>query len=212
MRKKMYRRLIAAGLMPRGYGLRSDDGHPSAPAAPAAPAEPASPPEAPPANVTDQNDDAADKGGEDTDWKKTSREWEKRAKANAKAAEELEQLKASQMSEQEKAVAAAKAEGHAEAMKTTGVKLAAAELKAAAKDKGVNLADLISADLIKVESFVNDKGDVDSKAIEKAVAAFAKVAPAPTPGRSGAPIPGGSGGRPNTNPTLDSAVAARYGT
>lgn len=40
-----------------------------------------------------------------------SREWEKRAKANSDAADELEKLKASQMSDQEKAVAAAEKAG-----------------------------------------------------------------------------------------------------
>jgi hypothetical protein len=210
------RRLIARGIIPAGLGLRSDEGHPSGGGGSgdgtgAGDDEAANDQGANANGDNDQDGEGAPKG-DDTDWKKASREWEKRAKANAKAAEELEKLKASQMSEQEKAVATAKAEGRAEAMKSAGVKLAAAELKSAAKDKGVNLADLISADLIKVESFVDEKGDVDSKAIEKAVAAFAKAAPAPTPGKSGAPIPGGSGGRSNTTPTLDSAVAARYGT
>lgn len=40
-------------------------------------------------------------------WKAQSREWEKRSKANKAAADELEQLKAAQMTEQEKAVARA---------------------------------------------------------------------------------------------------------
>ena len=40
---------------------------------------------------------------EETNWKAQSRKWEKRAKANEEAAEELEKLKEAQMSEQEKA-------------------------------------------------------------------------------------------------------------
>ncbi len=40
-------------------------------------------------------------------WKAQSRSWEKQSKANKKAADELEQLKAEQMTEQEKAVARA---------------------------------------------------------------------------------------------------------
>lgn len=208
MNKSLYRRLIAAGLMPRGFGLRSDAGHPSAPPALAGEGAPvegtptAQPPTDPPA------DDAPK--GDETDWKAEARKWEKQAKANKAAAEERDKLKASQMSDQEKAVAAAKAEGHAEAMKTAGTKLATAELKAAAKDKGLDLASI--TDLIKVEQFVGEDGEVDEKAIKAAVAAFAKIAPAPAPGRSGAPLPGGSGGRTTTNATLDSAVAARYGT
>lgn len=132
------------------------------------------------------------------------KEFEKELKA-LRAADEKRQQEA--MSETEKAIAAAKAEGASEAMKAVGVKLAAAELRSAAKDKGLNLADV--TDLLKVETFVGDDGEVDEKAIKKAVDALAKIAPAPA--KSGAPIPGGSGGRPNQNPTLDSAVAARYG-
>jgi hypothetical protein len=191
---------MARGIIPPGLGLRSDEGHPSAP--PAAEGEPA------PAVEEQAPDPEAPKAPE-VDWKAEARKHEKRAKENAKAAEELEKLRASQMSEQEKAVAAAKAEGMAEANKAAGVKIAASELKSAAKDKGLDLSKV--QEWIKVESFVDDNGDVDSKAITKAVAAFAEVAPAPAPGRSGAPIPGGSSSKPNTSPTLDSAVAARYG-
>ena len=42
-------------------------------------------------------------------WKAQSREWEKKSKANKKAADELEQLKAEQMTEQERAVKRAEA-------------------------------------------------------------------------------------------------------
>ena len=63
-----------------------------------------------PTNVTQTE------GAESTDWKAKyeemrghAREWEKMAKANKSAADELEQLKAAQMSEQEKANARAEA-------------------------------------------------------------------------------------------------------
>jgi len=205
LKRNLSRHMLST--VPAGLGMRSDEGHPSAPPAPAGESAPA---EGQPAgqDPADPPVDDAPKGDE-TDWKKTSRDWEKRAKANAKAAEELEKLRASQMSEQEKAVAAAKAEGHAEAMKTAGKKLAAAELNSAAKDKGLNLSDI--QEYLKADMFVDENGDVDSAAIKKAVTAFAKIAPPPAPGKSGAPLPGGSGGRPTTTATLDSAVAARYG-
>lgn len=61
--------------------------------------------------TTDQADQQAE---EATDWqakyeemRKHSREWEKQAKANKGAADELEKLKAAQMTEQEKALARA---------------------------------------------------------------------------------------------------------
>lgn len=195
---RYYRRLMARGIIPPGLGLRSDEGHPSAP--PATEGEPAPAPEV----QTPEPEKAPE-----IDWKAEARKHEKRAKENAKAAEELEKLRAAAMTEQEKAVAAAKAEGHAEAMKAAGTRLAAAELKSAAKDKGLNLAKV--QEFIRVESFVDDNGDVDTKAIEKAVAAFAEVAPPPAPAKSGAPLPGGSGSRPNTTTSLNAAVAARYG-
>ena len=168
-------------------------------------------------DTTQTPDPPDDKSSEDVSGLKSAleteraqrKEFEKELKA-LRVAED--QRKQEAMSETEKAIAQAKAEGHAEAMKAAGTKLAAAELKAAAKDKGVNLADLLKADLIKVDAFVDENGDVNTKAIEKAVAAFADVAPAQAPGRSGAQIPGGSGGRTASNPTLDSAVAAHYGT
>ncbi|RSX53788.1 helicase [Bifidobacterium goeldii] len=63
--------------------------------------------------TTDQSQDASEPHGEQsTDWEAKyreaishSREWEKRTKDNKAAADELEQLKESQMSEQQKAEA-----------------------------------------------------------------------------------------------------------
>lgn len=64
------------------------------------------------------------------------RDWEKKAKANQSAADELEQLKAAQMSEQEKANARAdKAEAELEALKAETAKYDAA--RAISKEKGV---------------------------------------------------------------------------
>lgn len=71
----------------------------------------------------------------ETDWqakyeamRQHSRDWEKRAKENAAAASELEQLKEQQMSEQEKANARAeKAEAELAAMKAEAERLAAAK-------------------------------------------------------------------------------------
>ncbi|WP_420868076.1 hypothetical protein [Bifidobacterium simiarum] len=68
---------------------------------------------------TDQSQDAQEPHGEQqpTDWEAKyreavshSREWEKRAKDNKAAADELQQLKESQLSESEKAVMRIRAE------------------------------------------------------------------------------------------------------
>lgn len=62
-----------------------------------------------------------------TDWKAEARKWEKRAKGNQSAAEELEKLKAAQMTELEKAqAAAATAKAEAEALKAEKAKSDAA--------------------------------------------------------------------------------------
>jgi hypothetical protein len=140
----------------------------------------------------------------------TEREQRKALEKELKALRtEQEAAKQAAMTDHEKAVANAKAEGMAEAMKTAGTRLAAAELKSAAAAKGLNLSEV--SDLINVAQFVDDQGEVDEKAIQKAVDKLAKLAPS-GPNRSGAQIPGGSGRQRNANPTLDSAVAAHYGT
>lgn len=64
------------------------------------------------------------------------RDWEKKAKANQSAADELEQLKAAQMTEQEKANARAdKAEAELEALKAEAAKVEAA--RAISNESGV---------------------------------------------------------------------------
>lgn len=125
---------------------------------------------------------------EETDWKAMSRKWEKLAKENSKASEELEKLKAKSMTEQEKAVAEAKAAGLSEAAKTYGSRLATAELKAAAASKGVDLSSI--SDLIDASRFVGEDGEVDTTVIGKAVEKLAKSLGAK---RNGADFDGGNG-------------------
>lgn len=67
-------------------------------------------------------------GEESTDWKAEARKWEKYAKENKAAKDELEQLKAAQMTEQEKANARADAaEKELEALKAERAKFDAAQ-------------------------------------------------------------------------------------
>ncbi|MFB7617820.1 hypothetical protein [Kitasatospora sp. NPDC056181] len=154
------------------------------------PPTPPAPPAAPPT--------AGD--GDGTDWKAHAREWEKRAKANAGAAEELEKLRKASLTEQEKAVDAARTEGRTAAAQEYGAKLAAAEFRAAVSTAGLTLGD--AADLIDTSRFVTDTGDVDTKAIEAAVKKLGTLAPR-GPGRSGGDMSGGTGG----GPTLDQQIA-----
>lgn len=94
-----------------------------------------------------------------------SRKWEQRAKDNATAAEELEKLRAASLSDQEKAVAAAREEGRKEASESLTEKLLRAEFKAAAAGK---LPDGL-VDAIDVKRFLDDDGEPDTGAIAKFV-------------------------------------------
>jgi hypothetical protein len=138
----------------------------------------------------------------ETDWKAHAREWEKRAKANAKAAEELEKVRKAAMSDQEKAVAEAEAKGRTAASAEYGKELAAARFEAAAAKAGVQLGE--AADLIDMGRFVGEDGKPDAKAIEAAVKQLAKLAPARA-GRSGADL--GNGGSGDTALTIDKQIA-----
>lgn len=139
---------------------------------------------------------------DETDWKAEARKHEKRAKENAKAAEELEKLRAKHMSEQDKAIAKAKTEGATEAMKSYGTKLAAAEFKAAAALAGADTSGVI--DLIDMSKFLDDSGDIDEKAIAKAVKGLPKSGKTGG-GKSGGDFGGAPGGAPAS---LDAQIAA----
>lgn len=139
--------------------------------------------------------------GDGTDWKAEARKWEDRAKANKTAQDELAALKASQMTEQEKAVAAAEKAGRTAAAADYGLKLAGAEFRAAVAAAGIDLGD--AAEYIDVSRFVGEDGEVNVTAIKSAVTKFSKLAPK-GPGRSGADLGGGSG---DTAPSLDKEIA-----
>ena len=153
--------------------------------------DPTPAPQAPTPAVPPTNDPAATPA-DGTDWQAMARKWETRAKENKSAADELAALKASQMTEQEKAVQAAAEQGRTAALAETAPELAQARLEAAAARKGVDLAPF--ADLLDASKFVTD-GRVDGDAITAAVDRLAKLAP-PNAGRSGGDFGGGSGNAP----------------
>ncbi|WP_052479811.1 hypothetical protein [Streptomyces sp. NBRC 110035] len=166
--------------------------------------------------------------GDSTDWKSHARDWEKRAKANAKAAEELEKLKAANMSEQEKAVAAAEKAG-----RTAAAQEAAAEIEKrdaqirelAVKDAVRDRADKHSAkpgSLLNSLSFRDRIKDLDPSAktfganLDDAIKAELEAHPeyaAQGAGRSGADLSGGTGERAaKRNGSLSGAIANHYQT
>ncbi len=124
-----------------------------------APAETADAPE--PA----EGESTSDTKDEMSYWKEMARKNEKAAKAAASA---LDKARTAQMSEQERAVEAAKREGRAEAVTIANARILKAEVKAAAAGKLADPADAVQ--FLDLGDFaVSDDGDVDTKAISKAI-------------------------------------------
>jgi hypothetical protein len=145
----------------------------------------------------------AGSGGE-PDWKALARQWEKRAKDNKGAVEELERLKAASMSEQEKAVAEAEKRGRTAAAIEHAKEIASARFEAAATRAGVDLGE--AAELIDTARFVDKDGKVDTDGIQAAVKKLAKLAPK-SAGRSGADM-GGGGGSGDQGGSIDKQIEA----
>lgn len=83
---------------------------------------------------------------------------------------ELEKVRQAGLSEQEKAVAAAKAAGAADAAKAAAPRLVKAEFRAAALEQGVPKDSLSGfLEYADLSRFVTDDGDVDERAIAAAV-------------------------------------------
>lgn len=137
-------------------------------------------------------DEEAPKGPADTiDWKNEARRQERETK---KLRTELEQLRQASMSDQEKAVAAAREEGRKEAAKQTGVRLVDAEVRACAAGRKVDVDALL--DGLDRSRFLTDDGEPDTKQI---AAWVERIAPASA---NGAPDLGQgtrSGGSPDAD-------------
>lgn len=138
---------------------------PPTPPAPPVPAPPPLPPPPPPVPPTP--DDAA--------GLRATLDAERRSRKELET--ELAKLRAATMTEQEKAVAAARAEGRAEAARDAGLLVAAAEFRAAAAGKIANPeAALAALDLSKL---IGTDNQPDRKAIAKLVEQLAAI---PDPG------------------------------
>jgi len=136
------------------------------------------------AEDTDQttDDQTDDSGTDEKDWKAEAEKWqalskknEGRAKANATAAKELEKLKASQMSDTDKAVAEAEARGRKAAGAEGSQRLAAAEIKAALTGVVPDPAAIVED--LNLARYVTDDGEVDGDAVVKLKAKFEGLAP-----------------------------------
>lgn len=118
----------------------------------------------PTTNTPADHDDAPDKDAELARWKAQSRENERRAKANAAAAKELEQLKAASMTELEKAVNEAKSATRAEVLREVGATRVDDIVRLAAAGRPADVDALLEG--LDRNRFLDDDGQPDSKAIK----------------------------------------------
>lgn len=121
-------------------------------------------------------------------WKALSQKNEQRAKANAEAAKEFEKFRQASMTEQERAVEAARGEATSEATLKYVGRLVDAEVRAAAS--GRLEAEQVKALLEGLDRtrFLTEDGDVDQKAVAAWVGLLA-------PATSSAPPDLGQGAR-----------------
>lgn len=126
----------------------------------------------------------------------------KAAEKAAKAAQaELEKIREANQSEQEKAIAAAKAEGRTEALSTANERLLKAEVKAAAAGKLADPDDAVR--MLDLDDFdVADDGSVDTKAIKSAIDSLVKDKPYLAAGTKPGALPGG-GAKPSEGQSMD---------
>lgn len=120
--------------------------------------------------------DTASLEAEVAKWKDLARKHEERSKTNSAAAKELETLRQQSMTDQEKAVAQAKIEAKAEAFREVGGKLVAAEIRAAAAGRPLDVDALLEG--LDASRFVGDDGEPDRSAIVKWID---RIAPVPEP-------------------------------
>lgn len=173
-------------------------------ATPGTETDPAADPETPPADPAgDEPVQTIDQlRAEAEKWKAESRKQEQRAKANAAKAKKLDEVEAANLSETERAVAAARDEARREGLREGSARVVRAEIRAAAAGRPVDVDALLEG--IDANRFIDDDGDVDTAAI---AAWIDKLAPA---GEQRQRTPDlGQGAR--SGPTPGSGPAADFG-
>lgn len=122
---------------------------------------------------TSTTEELGDAGKRALDAERTrAKEAERRAKTLER---ELEQLRTSQLSESERAVAEAKAAGRTEVLAEVGARMARSEMRAAAARAGLDIdGDL---DYLDMARFVGDDGEPSEREIAKYIATRAESQP-----------------------------------
>lgn len=115
-------------------------------------------------------------------WKAKTEEWKgysrKHEDGKKEALSELDRIKASQMTDSEKAIEAAKAAARSEALSEVRGQLGEAALKTAAATSGVALPEALG-NLIDASKFVNEDGSPNVELINSVVSSFSPNTPPP---------------------------------
>lgn len=109
--------------------------------------------------------DTTDYKAEYEKLQREARKWEERAKSNSTAAKELEQLRQQSMTEQERAVEAAKAEARSQAFTEIGGRLVEAAVQVAAAGRLDDDAVTMLLQGLDRSKFLDENGEVDKKSV-----------------------------------------------
>ncbi|MEV8394825.1 MULTISPECIES: hypothetical protein [unclassified Streptomyces] len=126
----------------------------------------------------DGTDDKPDTGKGDSDvekWKAQSRKHEERAKANAAAAKELEELKAANATDTEKTISEAVKKAVAEERSRGAAALARQVFLAGASGRIENPADVVED--VNLSKYIDANGDVDEDGLGKLIDRLAPKKP-----------------------------------
>lgn len=171
--------------------------------------------EAPPPGNDDTSPPGPDLAAEVEKWRAMARKHEDRAKVNAAAAEELEQLRQQQMTAEERARTEAYEGGRAAERSAMSERLIAAEFRAEAAAQGRDIAAVTGLlEDLNVARFLTDAGDVDLDRVRQRVAALPTVNQTPPPPETRHGNPGQGGGTPPPPPPGslgESAARERFG-
>lgn len=129
-------------------------------------------------------------------------------KAAKDAREELEQLRTAGLSDTEKKIAEAKADGRKTALVEANQRILRSEIRSAAAGKLADPADA-AALLGDLDQFLDKDGEPDTKAITSAIDALVKAKPYLASAGSGPkPLPGG-GAKPSNGFSINDDIRAR---
>lgn len=164
---------------------------------PAAPSEPVEPPAEP--ATGEPLGDAGKKALAD---ERAARKAAEKAAKDATA--ELETLRKASMTEQEKAIAEARAEARKEALALGAERLLRAEIRAAAGDRLADPSDAVAhlRDAGGLDRFLDSEGDIDTRAVSSAIDELIKAKPYLSRQVKPGALPGG-GAKPSNGLDMD---------